>query len=53
MNYTIVETWFGRFKVYETAPYGSTDDAWIASFKKIYDAERFVKLLTGGYTLIG
>lgn len=44
MMYKIVETWFGRFKVYEIAPYGQTEDTWIATFRRRYDADQFVKL---------
>lgn len=42
MKYEIRKTLFGRFLVYELAPYGDKDGTWIATFKRIYDAEMFV-----------
>jgi len=50
MIYEIVETkWLWsrtRWKVYELGPYGTVDRDWIATFRRIADAERFVKVMS-------
>ena len=49
MIYEIIETrWLwssSRWNVYKIGPYGTVDRDWVATFRHIGDAERFVKMM--------